>query len=204
MCQRMPRWKSLPRSLQVSSRRWLAFALFVALLFSSLLLKQIAFSLVQPTAQSGYHSDPTVLTDDTVKELRNLEMIRARCGKVFERAQAGKGKHFALDMTKMRSVFDLVMKTTKANYPDLNIPYHSRWRHFNDLDVAKLTAGWKCDETEKVRRLLDLVTVSVLLDAGAGNAWHYIDIVGIQKQQQQQHICASDACLTLNCAVLCA
>jgi hypothetical protein len=123
---------------------------------------------------AGYHSDPTVLTDDTIKELRNLEMIRTRCGAVFDRVKTGKGKHFSLDLSKMKPTLDLVMKTTKENYPDMNIPYHSRWRHFNDLDVQKLTASWKCDQVEKVRRMLDLVTISVLLDAGAGNNWHYM------------------------------
>ena len=48
---------------------------------------------------AGYHSDPQVLTDDTVKELRNLEMIRSRCGAVFARAKAGKTKHFNLKLS---------------------------------------------------------------------------------------------------------
>jgi hypothetical protein len=135
---------------------------------------------------AGYHADPSVMAvDDTVKELRNLEMIRERCGKVFARAQQGKTKHFNLDMSKMKDVFDLVMKTTKQNYPDMKIPYHSRWRHFNDMDVQKLTAGWKCDEVEKVRRMLDLVTISVLLDAGAGNKWHYVDIHGKRLERSE-------------------
>lgn len=122
---------------------------------------------------AGYHSDPNALTDDT-KALRNLEMIRERCQKVYARAEAGKSNYFSIDQSKMKDAFELVMKTTKANYPDMNIPYHSRWRHFNALDVAKLTASWQCDEVEKVRRMLDLVTVAVLLDAGAGNNWSYL------------------------------
>lgn len=134
---------------------------------------------------AGYHSDPSALTDDTVSELRNLEMIRTRCQAVFARAQSGKSKHFNLDLSKMKNVFELVMKTTKANYPDMNIPYHSRWRHFNDLDVAKMTAAWKCDEVEKVRRMLDMVTISVLLDAGAGNSWHYIDAHGARLERSE-------------------
>jgi len=38
--------------------------------------------------------------------------------------------------------------------------------------------SWPCDKTEKVRRQLDLVTVSVLLDAGAGPGWRYMDEYG--------------------------
>lgn len=124
---------------------------------------------------AGYQSNEAIVDDSAIKELRNLEMIRSRCGAIFDSAKAGKSKHFNLNMDKMKDVFALVMKTTKANYPDMNIPYHSRWRHFNDLDVVKMTAGWKCDPIEKARRLLDLVTISVLLDAGAGNKWSYLD-----------------------------
>jgi hypothetical protein len=37
---------------------------------------------------------------------------------------------------------------------------------------------WKkagCDETELTRRLIDLFFVSVLLDAGAGDHWKYVE-----------------------------
>jgi len=34
--------------------------------------------------------------------------------------------------------------------------------------------SWTCDKVEKARRLVDLVTVSVLLDAGAGSTWQYV------------------------------
>ena len=37
-----------------------------------------------------------------------------------------------------------------------------------------MTAKWgNIDEKEKARRLIDLVLVSVLLDAGAGDSWKY-------------------------------
>merc|ERR1719410_2748483 len=39
-------------------------------------------------------------------------------------------------------------------------------------------SGWKCNQTEKARRLVDLVVISVLLDAGAGQNWHYITANG--------------------------
>jgi len=135
---------------------------------------------------AGYHADPkTVESEESIRELRNLEMIRERCGAVMERAKNGKSKHFSVDMTRMKDVFDLVMKTTKQNYPDMKIPYHSRWRHFNEPDVAKLVASWKCDDVEKARRMLDLVTVSVLLDAGAGNKWHYLDSHGNRTERSE-------------------
>jgi len=38
--------------------------------------------------------------------------------------------------------------------------------------------NWPCEKIEKVRRQLDLVTVSVLMDAGAGPGWRYLDEYG--------------------------
>jgi hypothetical protein len=62
------------------------------------------------------------------------------------------------------------------------IPPHGRWRHFNqDQDrIQPLMDKWKSsssllDESEISRRLIDLFVVSVLLDAGAGTAWKYIE-----------------------------
>ncbi len=64
-----------------------------------------------------------------------------------------------------------------AAYPALDIPYHSRWRHFSTGGVdrwgalAGRLAGAPPDEVARVR--IDLVVVSVLLDAGAGARWRY-------------------------------
>jgi len=46
-------------------------------------------------------------------------------------------------------------------------------RHFNPNQISNLLDGWGCDSIEKSRRLVDLITVSVLLDAGAGPGWAY-------------------------------
>jgi len=58
-------------------------------------------------------------------------------------------------------------------YPYGYIPMHSRLRALGDARIGALVQGWTCDATEKARRLVDLVTVSVLLDAGAGPTWSY-------------------------------
>jgi hypothetical protein len=44
--------------------------------------------------------------------------------------------------------------------------------------IADLTDDWKrdgCDDLEVTRRLIDLFFVSVLLDAGAGDHWRYVE-----------------------------
>jgi len=136
-------------------------------------------AVVEITAKisAGYHTD-VLVQEDIIDRLRSLDMIRERCGKIFALAKSDHAKHFRLDMAKLSECADFVISTTKSNYPTLDIPYHSRWRHFSNDSVEQLSATWPCDAIEKARRLLDLVTVSVLLDAGAGQGWHYIDTEG--------------------------
>lgn len=67
----------------------------------------------------------------------------------------------------------------RKRYPDLNVPFHARWRHFvfggKDLwaDIRD-GAAWR-DEHARARAEFDLAVTSVLLDAGAGGAWRYAD-----------------------------
>jgi hypothetical protein len=66
----------------------------------------------------------------------------------------------------------------RDEYPDLNIPFHSRWRHF---EVGKYSAAGRIrgenmaglTPLEKAQIKFDLAIVSVLLDAGAGADWQY-------------------------------
>jgi hypothetical protein len=44
--------------------------------------------------------------------------------------------------------------------------------------IADMTNEWRksgCDDVELTRRLIDLFFVSVLLDAGAGDHWKYVE-----------------------------
>jgi hypothetical protein len=79
----------------------------------------------------------------------------------------------------MDAVIDLVLETTRAAYPSLDVPFHSRWRHFVNAgdnrwaDVADSTA-WP-DRAARGRAEFDLAITSVFLDAGAGPTWRYKD-----------------------------
>jgi hypothetical protein len=79
----------------------------------------------------------------------------------------------------MEAVADYVVAVTRAAYPDLDIPYHSRWRHFavDGVDQWAPIAARIDDPTERARTAADLAVVSVLLDAGAGASWRYRDPV---------------------------
>ena len=100
---------------------------------------------------------------------------RSRANALLARTRAGLSKHFSVHDDALPSVASLVAQTTRNRYPDLRIPYHSRWRHFEAGGVDR--RAW-LDEIQQsaandAATLIDLVVVSVLLDAGAGADWHY-------------------------------
>jgi hypothetical protein len=102
--------------------------------------------------------------------------IRARTRRVHDAALAGRTS-FRLDLDRLPACVDLVLSVTRRDYPDGAIPLHGRYEHFRagGIDrVALLRADLaSVDRLEQARSLVDLVVVSVLLDAGAGDAWTY-------------------------------
>jgi hypothetical protein len=60
---------------------------------------------------------------------------------------------------------------TRERFPDLDIPFHARGRHFV-AGAPKLPEG---DPAERARAAFDLNILSVLLDAGAGPDWSFRD-----------------------------
>lgn len=115
------------------------------------------------------------------KELEYLlspAAVRAEAAKILERTRAGEG-HFVYHAAKLTAVVDLVLEVTRANYPDLQIPFHSRWGHFKAGGRPRLArldeklAG--ADPLEAARTRFDLAITSVLLDAGAGMGWGYTE-----------------------------
>lgn len=106
--------------------------------------------------------------------LLSATAVRQRCGVVLAAAEAGETRHFRVIPGRLDGIADRVAAVTRRRYPDLEIPYHSRWRHFavGAVDRAALVApGAGAAETARAR--LDLAFVSVLLDAGAGSRWTY-------------------------------
>ncbi len=104
--------------------------------------------------------------------------IRDRAADIFRYTNADKG-YFAIEESKFASTVKTVMDTIYKNYPTLAIPFHSRWGHFRvgGVDRVKefeLTLA-KFDPMERARIKLDLVVTSVLLDAGAGPTWSFLE-----------------------------
>jgi hypothetical protein len=84
-----------------------------------------------------------------------------------------------VDLDRLGFTAQFVAEVVRERYPDLVVPVHSRWRHFrvgnNDLwEQLLATARWP-DPEAKARAAFDLVITSVLLDAGAGPGWRYVD-----------------------------
>ena len=116
-------------------------------------------------------------TASAVATLRLPDTIRARCRNVLQAGLRGELDWFAVDLGKLHGTARLAAEVTRSRYPDLKVPPHSRFRHFEAGGVKRLAALELALEAllprERARALTDLVVVSVLLDAGAGMRWRY-------------------------------
>jgi len=120
-----------------------------------------------------------LFSEDLIKELQDLRTVRTRCMRLYKLAKNDSLKYFHLQLDKLPVAVGRVVDCIKKFYPDLQIPYHSRLRHFGEDRIALLNREWQnIDPMESTRRMIDLVTVSVLLDAGAGPVWSYTAING--------------------------
>ena len=111
--------------------------------------------------------------------LRSTQSIRDRCGQLFELACQDKLQHFRCDVDQLDRAAAYVIQVIQTNYPNWQIPFHSRWRHFEAGGIPRLTQLDRylgdLDPIEKARAKFDLAITSVLLDAGAGATWRYME-----------------------------
>jgi hypothetical protein len=118
------------------------------------------------------------LSKEQIDYLLSPAAIRDQAKVIFDRTVGGQGL-FQYHPEKLKWTTDYVLSTIKKNYPDLNIPFHSRWGHFRAGKIDRVKdldrQLEKFDRMERSRIKLDLVITSVLLDAGAGADWKYIE-----------------------------
>ncbi len=125
---------------------------------------------------SGFIAPAAAADNDTaVNYLRTPLAIRVRAANVLEAGMLGELRHFTIDRNRVDVVADRVIAVTREAYPALRIPVHGRLGHFRVGKIDRVTpivdvAGGGQAAAEA---LIDLVVVSVLLDAGAGDAWRY-------------------------------
>jgi hypothetical protein len=107
---------------------------------------------------------------------RSTAAIRDRTAELFELAQADRLVEFQVDEDRFEAVTDWIEQVTRQAYPDLVIPFHSRWRHFPAAQLDAILDG--LSGVERAKTQIELVIPSVLLDAGAGDRWRYVDQFG--------------------------
>ena len=118
----------------------------------------------------------------TPASLLSAKAVRRAASAIMQAAQAGQATHFTWHPERVAVAAAYVAGVIRERYPDLKVPYHSRWRHFEagGLDRWAMVAhqhglDGHTARLERARARVDLVVISVLLDAGAGAAWSYAD-----------------------------
>lgn len=132
---------------------------------------------------SALHAPVPSLAD----KLLSACAVRQHSAAIMALAQAGRARHFTWHPERMAVVSAYVSNVIRQRYPDLKVPYHSRWRHFEAGGVDRWSAvahehGLDAmpARLERARARVDLAITSVLLDAGAGPSWHYKDVLSKQ------------------------
>jgi hypothetical protein len=114
----------------------------------------------------------------SLRALLAPEAVRERAHELLALAETGALDHFAFDPAGLIAAAERTAAETRRAYPDLRVPFHSRWRHF-ELDGDDLWAGIAdaagLAGARRARAEIDLAVVSVLTDAGAGADWSYRD-----------------------------
>lgn len=135
------------------------------------------------------------------KSLLNASAVRERAHKMLA---LGDGlPNFRVDLGKLEATAQLVIDTTHAAYPTLDVPFHSRWRHFdidgfdywNEIDQAM---AWP-SPAERSRTAMDLAIISVLLDAGAGPNWRFLYEVSGEYVSRSEGLALASLVMFRNC-----
>jgi hypothetical protein len=113
--------------------------------------------------------------------LLNAQAVRDRAHRMLAIGLEDKLPNFRINLDRLDAAAERTLAATLKAYPSLEVPFHSRWRHFvfegHDRWTAIDKAARWPDPAARARAAVDLAIVSVLLDAGAGPQWHYRDPV---------------------------
>ena len=111
--------------------------------------------------------------------LLSAAAVRERSQRMLALALDDRLSNFSIDLSRLDATADRVIAITRQTYPSLNVPFHSRWRHFvidgvDRFETISNNALWR-DSAARGRAMFDLAMISVFLDAGAGPQWSYTD-----------------------------
>jgi hypothetical protein len=114
-----------------------------------------------------------------VAYLRSPRAIRERAHALLAAGLREELTHFGVNEAALAKIARVTAQITRDRYPDLNVPPHSRFAHFMAGNVPRVQALdaelAHFDALERGRRLCELVVTSVLLDAGAGMQWSFVE-----------------------------
>lgn len=121
-------------------------------------------------------------TPPAVIYLRSLEAVRDRSQQVFDLAVRGDLDHWDWHEEKLADVVGYCTGIIERDFGKdySKIPPHCRRNHFTSTNHDRVSTllshpAFPNDPVQRARTLIDLYLVSVLLDAGAGNSWSYIE-----------------------------
>jgi hypothetical protein len=105
--------------------------------------------------------------------------VRSSAVRMLGLALDGSLEDWTVDLGRLPATADFVAVVVRDRYPDLRPSLHARWRHFvfagHDLwREITLARQWPT-QAAAARAAIDLVMISVLLDAGANPDWRYRD-----------------------------
>ncbi|CAH13347.1 hypothetical protein lpp2195 [Legionella pneumophila str. Paris] len=114
---------------------------------------------------------------NVLNTLRDPRTIRTQSHRILNLAKQNRLEHFSLSPERMTTTASYIVDIITSRYPELDIPYHSRWRHFEMDGLPRIHNLRKQLEpispSEWGKILYELVIISVFLDAGAGPLWRY-------------------------------
>jgi len=117
--------------------------------------------------------------EEAANALRTTHAIRERCGQLLARARAGDSRWFVVEDGFLDAAAREVAEATRRRYPKLHIPFHSRWRHLEAGGIDRRAELERLlgpvPNPARAHAMIDLTFVSVLLDAGAGPDWKYVE-----------------------------
>jgi hypothetical protein len=108
---------------------------------------------------------------EPIRSLLSAAAVRERAHEMLDLALADKIDGWRVDLGRLDDAANLVAAITRERFPDLDIPFHARGRHFV-AGAPKLPEG---DAAKRARAAFDLTILSVLLDAGSGPGWRFRD-----------------------------
>lgn len=120
--------------------------------------------------------------------LLSLQFVRTAAKEVMGQSMMDPSTSaFNINLSLLPSATNLVVSLINRDYRQSDtepisdvlqrIPPHGRWRHFRSLDQLKNRRRGSSDDSkeQECNRFIDLFVVAVLMDAGAGDRWTFVE-----------------------------